>query len=177
MDARAFHFPGVFAFFAELKDCFYRIAGIRQSTIPRDLAYDSCTRHHARAGRVGLPDARCQISFLAAEARRRRRPVDLLANWPPCFAAHPGSRRIANATATRSNLNVIRYPAARSGFRAPPVFDRELQVVARTHRQQEMIFDIEHPGDRLGPLEHDAELHEIVGEIARMVLWRMPAMR
>lgn len=32
--------PGVFAFFAELKDCFYRLAGIRQSTIPRDLAYD-----------------------------------------------------------------------------------------------------------------------------------------
>ncbi|MGC2762401.1 MAG: alpha-E domain-containing protein [Candidatus Binatus sp.] len=35
-----FHSPGVFAFFAELKDSFYRIAGIRQSTLPRDLAYD-----------------------------------------------------------------------------------------------------------------------------------------
>ncbi len=30
----------MFAFFAELKDSFYRIAGIRQSTLPRDLAYD-----------------------------------------------------------------------------------------------------------------------------------------
>ena len=35
-----FSSPGVFAFFAELKDSFYRIAGIRQSTLPRDLAYD-----------------------------------------------------------------------------------------------------------------------------------------
>jgi len=35
-----FHSPGVYAFFAELKDSFYRIAGIRQSTLPRDLAYD-----------------------------------------------------------------------------------------------------------------------------------------
>jgi uncharacterized alpha-E superfamily protein len=35
-----FRSPGVFAFFAELKDSFYRIAGIRQSTLPRDLAYD-----------------------------------------------------------------------------------------------------------------------------------------
>lgn len=32
--------PGVFMFFADLKDCFYRIAGILQSTIPRDLSYD-----------------------------------------------------------------------------------------------------------------------------------------
>ncbi len=35
-----FRSPGVFAFFADLKDSFYRIAGIRQSTLPRDLAYD-----------------------------------------------------------------------------------------------------------------------------------------
>ena len=32
--------PGVFAFFADLKDNFYRLSGIRQSTIPRDIAYD-----------------------------------------------------------------------------------------------------------------------------------------
>jgi uncharacterized alpha-E superfamily protein len=32
--------PGVFAFFADLKDSFYRNSGIRQSTIPRDIAYD-----------------------------------------------------------------------------------------------------------------------------------------
>jgi len=32
--------PGVFAFFADLKNSFYRIAGISQSTVPRDLAYD-----------------------------------------------------------------------------------------------------------------------------------------
>jgi uncharacterized alpha-E superfamily protein len=32
--------PGVFAFFADLKDSFYRLSGIRQSTIPRDIAYD-----------------------------------------------------------------------------------------------------------------------------------------
>jgi uncharacterized alpha-E superfamily protein len=35
-----FKSPGVFAFFAELKDSFYKIAGIRTSTLPRDLAYD-----------------------------------------------------------------------------------------------------------------------------------------
>jgi uncharacterized alpha-E superfamily protein len=35
-----FKAPGVFAFFSELTDCFYRIAGICQSTLPRDLAYD-----------------------------------------------------------------------------------------------------------------------------------------
>jgi uncharacterized alpha-E superfamily protein len=35
-----FKSPGVFAFFSELKDSFYRISGIRQSTLPRDLAYD-----------------------------------------------------------------------------------------------------------------------------------------
>ena len=32
--------PGVFAFFADLKDSFYRLSGIRTSTIPRDIAYD-----------------------------------------------------------------------------------------------------------------------------------------
>jgi uncharacterized alpha-E superfamily protein len=32
--------PGVYSFFSDLKDCFYRISGIRQSTLPRDLAYD-----------------------------------------------------------------------------------------------------------------------------------------
>ncbi len=32
--------PGVFAFFAELKNSFYRNSGIRHGTIPRDLAYD-----------------------------------------------------------------------------------------------------------------------------------------
>src|ERR1700674_3241096 len=32
--------PGVFAFFADLKDNFYRLSGIRQSTIPRDIGYD-----------------------------------------------------------------------------------------------------------------------------------------
>jgi uncharacterized alpha-E superfamily protein len=32
--------PGVFAFFAELKDSFYTLSGILQSTIPRDIAYD-----------------------------------------------------------------------------------------------------------------------------------------
>jgi uncharacterized alpha-E superfamily protein len=35
-----FKSPGVFAFFSELTDSFYRIAGIRQGTLPRDLAYD-----------------------------------------------------------------------------------------------------------------------------------------
>jgi uncharacterized alpha-E superfamily protein len=32
--------PGVFAFFDDLKDSFYSLSGIRQSTIPRDIAYD-----------------------------------------------------------------------------------------------------------------------------------------
>jgi uncharacterized alpha-E superfamily protein len=32
--------PGVFAFFADLKDSFYTLSGILQSTIPRDIAYD-----------------------------------------------------------------------------------------------------------------------------------------
>jgi uncharacterized alpha-E superfamily protein len=32
--------PGVFSFFSELKDSFYRISGIRQNTLSRDLAYD-----------------------------------------------------------------------------------------------------------------------------------------
>lgn len=32
--------PGVFAFFAELRDSFYRLSGILQTTIPRDPAYD-----------------------------------------------------------------------------------------------------------------------------------------
>ena len=35
-----FKSPGVFAFFAELKDSFYQLAGIRRGTMPRDLAYD-----------------------------------------------------------------------------------------------------------------------------------------
>jgi uncharacterized alpha-E superfamily protein len=35
-----FSSPGVFMFFADLKDCFYRIAGILQNTMPRDLSYD-----------------------------------------------------------------------------------------------------------------------------------------
>ena len=35
-----FESPGVYAFFSELRDSFYRMSGIRQSTIPRDLAYD-----------------------------------------------------------------------------------------------------------------------------------------
>jgi uncharacterized alpha-E superfamily protein len=35
-----FVIPGVYTFFSDLKDCFYRISGIRQSTLPRDLAYD-----------------------------------------------------------------------------------------------------------------------------------------
>jgi uncharacterized alpha-E superfamily protein len=35
-----FESPGVFMFFADLKDWFYRIAGVLQSTIPRDLSYD-----------------------------------------------------------------------------------------------------------------------------------------
>jgi uncharacterized alpha-E superfamily protein len=37
---RLFISPGVFAFFSELKDSFYRISGILQTTIPRDPAYD-----------------------------------------------------------------------------------------------------------------------------------------
>ncbi len=37
---QVFDSPGVYAFFSELKDCFYRISGIRQSTLSRDLAYD-----------------------------------------------------------------------------------------------------------------------------------------
>ena len=32
--------PGVFAFFADLQDSFYRNSGICQGTIPRDIAYD-----------------------------------------------------------------------------------------------------------------------------------------
>ncbi|HVN27186.1 MAG TPA: alpha-E domain-containing protein [Candidatus Binataceae bacterium] len=32
--------PGVYAFFSDLRDCFYRISGIRHTTLPRDLAYD-----------------------------------------------------------------------------------------------------------------------------------------
>ena len=32
--------PGVFTFFSDLKDSFYRISGILQTTIPRDPAYD-----------------------------------------------------------------------------------------------------------------------------------------
>jgi len=35
-----FDSPGVWEFFANLKDGFYRISGIRQATSPRDLAYD-----------------------------------------------------------------------------------------------------------------------------------------
>jgi uncharacterized alpha-E superfamily protein len=35
-----FKAPGVFSFFSELTENFYRIAGIRQNTLPRDLAYD-----------------------------------------------------------------------------------------------------------------------------------------
>ena len=35
-----FKSPGVFDFFSELTDSFYRIAGIRLSTLPRDQAYD-----------------------------------------------------------------------------------------------------------------------------------------
>jgi uncharacterized alpha-E superfamily protein len=35
-----FRSPGVFAFFSELSDSFYRLSGILQTTIPRDLAYD-----------------------------------------------------------------------------------------------------------------------------------------
>jgi uncharacterized alpha-E superfamily protein len=38
--AELFDSPGVYVFFSELRDSFYRISGIRQSTIPRDLAYD-----------------------------------------------------------------------------------------------------------------------------------------
>jgi uncharacterized alpha-E superfamily protein len=38
--AGLFDSPGVYAFFSELRGSFYRISGIRQSTIPRDLAYD-----------------------------------------------------------------------------------------------------------------------------------------
>ena len=35
-----FDSPGVYAFFSDLKDWFYRIRGIRHSTLSRDLAYD-----------------------------------------------------------------------------------------------------------------------------------------
>jgi uncharacterized alpha-E superfamily protein len=35
-----FRSPGVFAFFSDLRDSFYRLSGILQTTIPRDLAYD-----------------------------------------------------------------------------------------------------------------------------------------
>jgi uncharacterized alpha-E superfamily protein len=38
--AEQFVTPGVFEFFADLKDSFYRLSGILQSTIPRDIAYD-----------------------------------------------------------------------------------------------------------------------------------------
>jgi len=45
LDARSwtpglFSSPGVFAFFSELRDNFYQLSGILQTTIPRDLAYD-----------------------------------------------------------------------------------------------------------------------------------------
>jgi uncharacterized alpha-E superfamily protein len=35
-----FDSPGVYAFFSDLKDSFYRISGIRNSTLSRDLTYD-----------------------------------------------------------------------------------------------------------------------------------------
>jgi uncharacterized alpha-E superfamily protein len=35
-----FDSPGVYSFFSDLKDSFYRLSGIRQSTLSRDLAYD-----------------------------------------------------------------------------------------------------------------------------------------
>jgi len=34
-------------------------------------------------------------------------------------------------------------------------------------RQQEVVLDVEHAGDAFGALEHDAELHEIIREVAR----------
>jgi len=45
LDAQAwtgglFTSPGVFAFFSELRENFYQLSGILQTTIPRDLAYD-----------------------------------------------------------------------------------------------------------------------------------------
>ena len=41
--AELFDSPGVYVFFSELRDSFYRISGIRQSTLPRDEAYDFMT--------------------------------------------------------------------------------------------------------------------------------------
>jgi uncharacterized alpha-E superfamily protein len=38
--ADVFVTPGVYTFFSDLKDCFYRINGIRNSTLSRDLTYD-----------------------------------------------------------------------------------------------------------------------------------------
>ncbi|MDO8433873.1 MAG: alpha-E domain-containing protein [Candidatus Binatus sp.] len=94
--------PGVFAFFAVLKDCFYRIAGIRQSTTPRDLAYD-----FMQLG-IMLERAECvarmldvKYHFLLPRLEDASADRSICCNGRPCCAAPRRSRRIASATATR----------------------------------------------------------------------------
>ena len=61
--------PGVFAFFADLKDSFYRLSGILHEHHPaRHRLRLHATRHHARADRGRVADARRQVPLPAAAA-------------------------------------------------------------------------------------------------------------
>src|SRR6202040_1277200 len=70
------------------------------------------------------------------------------------------SDRIAEALA-------IGLESRRAAQHRGPLQDVERAADIFQPRQQEVVLDVEHPRNVFGPLEHDAELHEVVRDVAR----------
>src|SRR5258708_33044322 len=70
------------------------------------------------------------------------------------------SDRIAEALA-------IGLESRRAPQHCGPLQDVERSADVFQAREQEVVLDVEHPRNVFGPLEHDAELHEVVRDVSR----------
>ncbi len=111
-----FYSPGVFAFFSDLKDSFYRISGILQTTIPRDPAYDFM--------QIGMMLERAEdvarmldvkYHFLLPRLEDVGGPVDLL-QWAAVLRSASGleayRKRFGNAIEIEKVVGILLFDAS-----------------------------------------------------------------
>ena len=129
--------PGVYSFFSDLRDCFYRISGIRQSTLPRDLAYDFMRLGIMleRAEEVTrMLDVKYHFLMPARGHRGRRRPAAMGGRAAQRLGAGGLSQALRQCDQTRQR---DRYPAVRFDLPALcALFDRVAGAIAAAHREQ-----------------------------------------
>jgi uncharacterized alpha-E superfamily protein len=121
LDAQAwspglFSSPGVFAFFSELRENFYQLSGILQTTIPRDLAYDFI--------QIGMMLERAEdvarmldvkYHFLLPKLEDVGGPVDLL-QWAAVLRSASGleayRKRHGNSIEVRKVVSILLFDAS-----------------------------------------------------------------